>query len=142
MENGKESISDVLGQLRTETDTDFAALACMETEDQEMRWRYASGNRNERYKKILFNRKGMIGNVLRSGRLMIIPSFFPKSGDDPSEYSILLAEGLKSVVAVPVMKDEHIRGVLLVGCRQIRTFTDEVAKIVGTADLLGDTLRS
>lgn len=142
MENGTLSISGMLSSLRAETHTDFAAIALMEQPEQQLRWRYASGSRNERYKKIMLNRKGMIGNVLRSGRLMMIPSFFPKSGDDPSEYAILLAEGLKSVVAVPVMREETICGVLLVGCRQIRMFTEEVAKIVSAAEWLGDTLRS
>ncbi|MET3292320.1 GAF domain-containing protein [Brevibacillus fluminis] len=142
MENGAWSISGMLSWLRDETNADFAAIALMEEHEQRMRWQYASGNRNERYKKIIFSRKGMIGNVLRSGRLMMIPSFFPKSGDDPSEYAILLAEGLKSAVAVPVMHEESICGVLLVGCRQIRVFTEELSKIVSAAEWLGDTLRS
>lgn len=142
MENDTQSINGLLCQLRSETHTDFAALACIEQDDQQLRWRYASGSRNERCKKLLFHRKGRIGDVLRSGRLMTIPSFFPKSGDDPSEYAILLAEGLKSVVAVPVMKQDVISGVLLVGCRQIHTFTEELDKIVSVAELLSDTLRS
>lgn len=142
MENGTRSISGMLSQLRADTHTDFAALALMAEHDQQLRWRYASGSRNGRYKKILFNRKGLIGNVLRSGRLIMIPSFCPKSGDDPSEYAILLAEGLKSVVAVPIMQQEAIRGVLLVGCRQVHMFKEEVSKIVSAAEWVSDTLRS
>ncbi len=119
-----------LSELRRLTATDFAAIAWLDTE-QMIRWKYASGNRNDRYKRIVLRfGKGIAGKVMSSGRPMILDSFSPKSGDDPREYPILLAEGLKSIVAVPITTNERVKGVLLVGCRTARVFEDDVVELI------------
>lgn len=120
-----------LSELRRLTATDFAALAWADEKEQTIRWKYASGSRNERYKRITLRLgKGIAGKVMRSGRAMVLESFSPKSGDDPREYPILLAENLKAVIGVPVTIDERVMGVLLVGCRQPRAFEDEMVELV------------
>ncbi len=79
---------------------------------------------------------------MRSGRPLVITSFSPRSVDDPWQYPILLAENLKAIVCVPVIAKEHIRGVLLVGCRHPRDFPPEVVELVGhMAEQLGTLLR-
>lgn len=118
-----------LSDLRRLTATDFAAIAWLDNEL--IRWKYASGNRNDRYKRIVLRfGKGIAGKVMSSGRPMILDSFTPKSGDDPREYPILLAEGLKSIVAVPITTNERVKGVLLVGCREDRQFEEDVVELV------------
>ncbi|GIM47898.1 histidine kinase [Collibacillus ludicampi] len=136
-------IETSLSVLRRLTDTDFAALAWTSSNEQTIRWRFVSGNRNERYKKIvMFPGKGIGGKVFRSGRPMVIQSFSPKSGDDPREYPILLAEGLHSAIAVPVTIDDQIMGVLLVGCRMNRVFPHETLELVlDVAEQLGAVMQ-
>ncbi|MGC5324150.1 GAF domain-containing protein [Brevibacillus sp. SYSU BS000544] len=131
-----------LSELRRLTATDFAAIAWLDNE-QMIRWKYASGNRNDRYKRIVLRfGKGIAGKVMSSGRPMILDSFTPKSGDDPREYPILLAEGLKSIAAVPITTNERVKGVLLVGCRDTRSFEDDVVELViSVAEQLESMLR-
>jgi nitrogen regulatory protein A len=143
MENLKVEIEVSLSELRRLTSTDFAALAWSNQGDYIIRWKYASGNRNERYKRIILRpEKGIAGKVIRSGRPMILDSFTPKSGDDPREYPILLAEGLKSVVGMPVFINQRVMGVLLAGCRYTRSFEDDVIELVASvAEQLGSMIQ-
>lgn len=136
-------IETSLSELRRLTATDFAAIAWLDDTNRTIRWRYASGNRNDRYKRIVLRYgKGIAGKVINSGRPMVLDFFTPKSGDDPREYPILLAEGLKSIVAVPITRDERAKGVLLVGCRVSRTFEDnEVELVISVAEQLETMLR-
>ncbi|BCJ86885.1 GAF domain-containing protein [Effusibacillus dendaii] len=120
-----------LSTIRRLTDTDFAALAWTDEKNQTVHWRHASGNRNDRFKRIVMRpNKGVAGSVIRSGRPLILKSFTPKSGDDPQDYSILLAENLKSAIIVPLTINERVKGVLLVGCRHLRTFDEQSIELV------------
>jgi nitrogen regulatory protein A len=143
MDRLQRDIETSLSELRRLTATDFAALAWTSSDEQTIRWRFVSGNRNERVKRIvLFPGKGITGKVLRSGRPMVLQSFVPQRGDDPREYPILLAEGLRSAVAVPVTVEERIMGVLLVGCRESRVFQDEMLELVmDVAEQLGAVMQ-
>lgn len=143
MESLQKTIEAHLCALRQETSTDFAALAWSDSEEQTIRWKFASGNRNQRYKKIVLRQgMGIAGYVIRTGRPTILSSFSPKSVDDPREYPILLAEGLQSVVAVPVTVQGRVRGVLLVGCREARTYDDQtVLQVSESAERLSDLLQ-
>lgn len=136
-------IETSLSELRRLTATDFASIAWADNNEQVIRWKYASGNRNDRYKRIVLRLgKGIAGKVMRSGRPMVLDSFSPRSGDDPREYPILLAEGLKSIVAVPVITNNRVKGVLLVGCRYNRTFEDdEVELVISVAEQLETLIR-
>jgi nitrogen regulatory protein A len=56
-----------LSELRRLTSTDFATLAWSNQGDYIIRWKYASGNRNELYKRIILRpEKGIAGKVMRS----------------------------------------------------------------------------
>jgi nitrogen regulatory protein A len=136
-------IEKSLLELRRLTNTDFAALALASEQEQAIRWRFASGNRNDRYKRIvLCPGKGIAGKVMRSGRPMAIHSFSPRSGDDPWEYSILLAEGLQSVLAVPLWIADRVSGVLLVGNRENQRLADDLLPLVtDVAEQLGSFLQ-
>jgi nitrogen regulatory protein A len=123
----RERVQNELDRFRQIVGADFAALACEEKCDAGVvvRWKYASGNRNNRYQRIVLRPdKGFAGKVMRLGRPVTMEFIAPKSGDDPREYPILLAEGLRSLVGVPVYGSGRIQGVLLIGCRTSREFTE------------------
>ncbi len=127
----QQDIGAVLNELRRLTAADFAALAWADTDEQTIRWKYASGNRNDRYKRIVLRLgKGIAGKVMRSGRPIVMNSFSPTSGDDPREYPILLAENLKSTVSVPVLINGRVLGALLIGCRIERDFETKMVELV------------
>lgn len=139
----QSDIEASLSELRRLTATDFAALAWADSNEQTIRWKYASGNRNDRYKRIVLRLgKGIAGKVMRSGRPMVIYSFSPKSGDDPREYPILLAENLKSIVGVPVLVNGRVLGVLLVGCRNEQVFETDIVELVSSfGEQLGNMIQ-
>lgn len=132
-----------LSELRRLTSADFVSMAWAETNEYIIRWKYASGNRNDRYKRIVLRLgKGIAGKVISSGRPMILDSFSLKSGDDPREYPILLAESLKSTLAVPVIINDRVKGVLLIGCRYARRFGDEdIELVLSLAEQLGSMIQ-
>lgn len=112
------AINQCLEELRLQTGADFAAFACQESGEAVIRWKYAAGNRNERFRRIVLRPgKGIAGKVLMSGRLMILENYQPKQHDDPREYPILYAEELQSAMAVPVSIQDRVKGVVLIGYR-------------------------
>jgi signal transduction protein with GAF and PtsI domain len=131
MDISKSGIESSLYALRRLTATDFAALAWMDEGERIVRWRYASGNRNERYKRIMMrNGKGVAGSVMRSGRPLLLQAFSPQQGDVPSDYPILLAEGLRSIIGYPITIGDRVLGVLLIGNRYDHQFDPSTVELV------------
>ncbi|WP_052036187.1 GAF domain-containing protein [Tumebacillus flagellatus] len=134
----EEQIQEALDGIRAEVVADFLALALPEGGGQ-IRWAYASGNRNDRFKRIVLRPgKGIAGRVFSLGRPVSVEGITPRAGDDPREYPILLAEGLCCAVAVPVLCGSRVRGVLLMASRTPRTFSSsDVDAAIGLAERLG-----
>lgn len=127
-------ISKYLEDLRLRTNADFSAFACQEPEETVIRWKYAVGNKNERFRRIVLRfGKGIAGKVLMSGRPMVLENYEPRQHDDPQEYPILYAEELRSALGVPVFLAGRVKGVLLIGYRNpciIEEVVIELAKQV------------
>ena len=137
MENVQSYIEVELECLRDLTTSDFSAMAFMESGEYRIRWKYASGNGNERYKQITLKPgSGLAGIVIRIGRPVMLDMNVPDAQSMRYEYPIMLTEHLEAVVAVPFMFDET-QGVLLVGSRSMRTYSvHEIELIVSTAERL------
>jgi nitrogen regulatory protein A len=111
-------INKCLEDLRLRTDADFSAFACQEPGETAIRWKYAVGNKNERFRRIVLRLgKGIAGKVWMSGRPMVLENYEPRQHDDPQEYPILYAEELRSALGVPVLMAGRVKGVLLIGYR-------------------------
>lgn len=138
----ENDVTAFLDHVRTDTGTDFVGLACHDFASHHTRWQYASGNLNNLYKKIiLWPGRGIAGKVVASGRPMFLETFALKSGDDAKEYPILLAEDLKSVMAVPITEHDRVQGVLLIGFRTSHTFAeDTLAKLLVFSEQCCDLL--
>ncbi|WP_033403800.1 GAF domain-containing protein [Paenibacillus fonticola] len=100
---------------------DFVSIALVQSAADQfvLTWQYASGNLNQRYKRIvLHSGKGIAGIVFKTGKPMLIQNI--ESELDPGDlfnYPIVVAEQLKTVCAVPLWKESRVAGVLLVGFR-------------------------
>jgi nitrogen regulatory protein A len=142
MDNKPVCISELVREIRTLTAADFAAVALIDKNEQALVWKYGSGSRNERYKRIASPLGTSIcGQVIRSGRPVVVESFAPKSGDDPSRYPIFIAENLQAIIAAPLVHEHRSIGVLLVGSREPRLFSkDDVAHVLSVAELVGGAL--
>ncbi|WP_436862638.1 nitrate respiration regulation accessory nitrate sensor NreA [Staphylococcus caeli] len=114
----------VLDSMRVEEGFDFAGIAFYEQESHAspIKWCYASGNLNERYKLIVLRKgKGLAGNVMKTGKRMIIENVAASlSAHDQHKYPIVLCEQLTAMIAIPLWYDRQVYGVLLLGQRNHR----------------------
>lgn len=122
-------IIDRMETLKNAINADFIGLAIYDTMTEEIRWRLAVGASNSRYKRIVIRMgKGIAGEVIQLNRTVKIESFPYDVLGKPIEYPILLVEHIKSSIAVPVGDGLRIYGVLLVGQRTERRYTDSEEK--------------
>lgn len=126
--SAQQQLINILKRVRRVTHTDFATLAVLNPQTQVVEWVAASGNRNQRYKRIRQQAgEGIVGRVFRSNRPLVIPRFHTRSGQDPCPYAILFAENLQSVWMVPIRQGTR-RGALLVGCRSPATREENIIR--------------
>ena len=121
----KNQLITKMEQLQQQTKTDFVGLAIYDVMTDEIRWRLAIGATNQRYKRIVIRMgKGIAGEVVQLNRTIKVNNFPSDVIGDPIEYPILLIEHLRSVLAVPVSFQQKIYGVILLGQREERNFTE------------------
>jgi nitrogen regulatory protein A len=137
-----DDIETHLTQLRGLLSCEFAGLAW--SENNIVRWKVVSGNRNDRYRKIILRSgKGIAGQVLRSGRPMTVDCTECKFQYDMKDFPIMLAEGLMSAAAVPVTLNNKVLGILLVGNRSPRTYLSHEIELVSSfAEQLGSLMQT
>jgi nitrogen regulatory protein A len=114
-----DTLSKQIDNIRVSSCSDFAALAPPDDFGLISHWYYASGNVNERYKRIVVRPgRGLPGKALMIGRIMAMNEYPFTAEGYKIECAIMLAENLKSAVAVPIRAASGNRGLLLVGNRQ------------------------
>ncbi len=117
-------------RIRLATGCDIIALALVETAENqyELKWKYASGNLNNRFKQIVLQSgRGVAGLVFKTGKPLLMSSisdFLEK--DNLFNYPILTLEKLKSIGALPLWHDGRVAGVLLGGFREDLRMTDDL----------------
>jgi nitrogen regulatory protein A len=100
---------------------DFVGVAIQNQRGPDVRWHYAVGNGNDKYKRITVRYgKGIAGRVISTGRPIEVANFPNVILGKALEYPIMLAEKLVSAYAVPVFFQGIPKGVLLVGRRVYR----------------------
>ncbi|CAL28796.1 nitrate respiration regulation accessory nitrate sensor NreA [Staphylococcus carnosus] len=139
---------DALDEIRETEKFDFAAIALPEDglHSAVIKWKYASGNINYRYRMIVLRPgKGLAGLVIRTGSRKIVEDVDAElSQNDKLGYPIVLSEALTAMVAIPLWKNNRVYGALLLGQREGRplpegsttfrinqrlgSFTDEINK--------------
>ena len=83
-----------------------------------IKWKYVSGNTNERYKLIILRKgRGLAGTVMKTGKRMVIADVDTALTQAENCLSIILNESLTAVVAVPLWLEHQMYGVLLLGQR-------------------------
>ena len=116
-----KSLQDNLDRLRKNEGYDFGAIAMYEHyhRSSPIKWKYVSGNTNERYKLIILRMgRGLAGTVMKTGKRMVIADVdMALTQAEKIKFPIILNEALTAVVAVPLWLDEQMYGVLLLGQR-------------------------
>lgn len=119
-------------QIRKTFDFNLVALALVHPEEQRFtsRWEYITGNKSNRYKRIILQTgKGVAGVVLKTGKPLLVSDVKGMLDEgDLYNYPIVIAENLTSFGAIPLYKYNRVKGVLLVAFRDDKILTDEVFK--------------
>ncbi|TCJ02390.1 GAF domain-containing protein [Cytobacillus praedii] len=116
--------------------TDFVGLALQNREGPDVRWHYAAGNSNDKYKKITVRYgKGIAGKVISTGSPITVNNFPDNIYGKALEYPIMLAEKLLYAYAVPIFYKGAPKGVLLVGRRTNKPINEGEQNIVRQAAL-------
>jgi nitrogen regulatory protein A len=139
-----EFVMDACDQLMGKLRCDFVGLALQAEDGPEVRWHYAIGNTNDKYKRITLRYgKGIAGKVIATGRPMTINQFPEHIQGKELEYPIMLAEKLIASFAMPIFKNGSPKGVLLLGQRKAYLFSEEDQRVTEeTANMLGNLLSS
>ncbi|MCQ6274364.1 GAF domain-containing protein [Bacillus sp. V3B] len=120
-----EPLISICQNLLAQLPCDFVGVAIQNQKGPDVRWHYAVGNGNDKYKRITVRYgKGIAGKVISTGRAMEVTNFPNGILGKALEYPIMLAEKLVSSYAVPVFFQGGPKGVLLVGRRVYRPFQD------------------
>ena len=135
MENIRTELSLQLDEIRQALASDFSAIARLDIRENRIRWEQVSGNISDRLQHMMKKPgSGITGHVIRFGRPYILDANTPQLDQERQRYPIMLAEKLMCVMAIPISREERIAGVLILGHRQERFYTnDDVRKAVESA---------
>ena len=129
MNQSPDQYQTIIDQLREELGYDFVSLAFAQSASDGfvLTWQFASGNLNDRYKRIVLQSgKGIAGIVFKTGRPMLVSDVTQEL--DPKEmfhFPILVSERLNSLAAIPLYQLDRVEGVLLAGYREQGRMTKE-----------------
>ncbi|PIC98898.1 GAF domain-containing protein [Sporosarcina sp. P29] len=116
-----------IDELKETLHADFIGLALVDLKKyhHELKWRYVTGNISLRYRRIVLQSgKGVAGIVFKTGKPMNIENVDANVMDgDLYNYPIVVFEKLKSFGAIPLFRDDHVQGVLLIGYREVDRLT-------------------
>ncbi|AIQ69033.1 GAF domain-containing protein [Paenibacillus graminis] len=139
-----------LDQIRHALGYDFMSLALADPAEYDyvIRWKYASGNLNSRYKRIVLQSgRGIAGIVFKTGKPFLLYSVQEQVKQEMLfSYPIINSEKLKSIGAVPLWNDARVAGVLLGGFRGDRQVNETMLQELqntarqGIGDLNGKEL--
>lgn len=118
---------------------DFVGLAPVpDSEPPELMWKYASGNTNTRFERIVLPPGvGVMGIVYGSKRPLVVENVskdIPRK--DQYQYPIVAAEGLVSFFALPLLKEDVLAAILLCAYREDHEITQEMLE--KTAHFMSD----
>jgi nitrogen regulatory protein A len=142
-EKGLGAVTEICNLLKEAVGCDFVGLALQNKTGPDVRWHYATGNLNEKYKLITVRfGKGIAGKIISSGSAMKLEDFPNDMNGKVTDYPIMLAEKLVSTYAVPLFFHDIPKGVLLIGKRESHAFTEEEQEMVlDTASALEERLK-
>lgn len=129
-------IADTCDYLMEKIDCEFVGLAMQNKIGPDIKWHYASGNLNDKYKRITVRYgKGIAGKIISSGSPMVIEEFPNNILGKSIDYPIMLGEKLISAFGAPLFFNTVPKGVLVVGCRAKRIILDHERELVKEAAL-------
>jgi nitrogen regulatory protein A len=124
---------DRLAKIRELTASDFCAAAHFDASSRRIRWFAASGNKNERFLKMVKRPgEGVAGEAIRFGRM--IHRTYKEDEQVRTDDYILHAERLLVAAAAPAGGESNApRGILLIGRRSSAAYDSREIRLLEEA---------
>src|SRR5699024_1098781 len=122
-----DALQHIVEEIRHTCAFDFIKLALLKHKNESDQLPViVSGNTSMRYLRIVVQtRMGLAGIVSKTGRpAFIYDAETEINEEDRFRYPIIMAEGLKSLGALPLLKDGEVIGVVLAGFRGPHQMTE------------------
>ncbi|CAG7641779.1 hypothetical protein PAESOLCIP111_04268 [Paenibacillus solanacearum] len=138
-----QQLTNELERFCQTTSSHFAALSLAVPDEQRLRWLYAYGNRNERYKRMgVKPGAGPDGMALRTGKPALWDEQTGLNGKAAGECPLLTAEKLQAAAAIPLIDGHEIAGLLLIARRTPEAYTNQdLIRLQEQLPYLSDILR-
>jgi nitrogen regulatory protein A len=138
-----QPVIEACNLLMQEMTCEFVGLAIQNEVGPDIKWHYAFGNLNDKYKRITVRYgKGIAGKVISSGSPLMVQDFPNHVLGKAIDYPIMLAEKLISAYGVPLFFNAVPKGVLVVGNRKQYDFLEpEQEKVKKVAIQLEEILK-
>jgi nitrogen regulatory protein A len=118
-----QQVVEACNLLMQDIGCDFVGVAIQNEIGPDVKWHYASGNLNDKYKRITVRYgKGIAGKIISSGSPLMIEGFPNHILGKTIDYPIMLAEKLISSYGAPLFFNAVPKGVLVVGKRKQHHF--------------------
>ncbi len=118
-----------IDRLREQAGYDFVSLAFEQSAANGfvITWQYASGNLNNRYKRIVLQSgRGIAGIVFKTGKPMVVANVTESlKQSELFQFPIIVSERLRSLAAIPLFQHDRVAGVLLAGYREENRMTKQ-----------------
>ncbi len=127
-------------QIQDLLKVDFAGLAIYSSRKNEIRWRFVSGNKTDKHKRIRERKGEGIAGLSIAQKTLVSVIEYPNSipVDDPEAIPLMKVEKLVAGVIVPLTYEEQVYGAIFVAHRKAYAFTDDEKFILyGIANQLG-----
>lgn len=128
----EDLLQQQIEDIRVACQFDFIKLAFLKNNGENDKVPvFVSGNTSMRYLRIVIQtRMGLAGIVSKTGRpAFIYDAETEISEEDRFRYPIIMAEGLKSLGALPLFKNGEVVGVVLAGFRSPDKMTDDLIEL-------------
>lgn len=129
-----EAIEQACRQVLNAVNCDFVGFAVRNRNDLDINWYVAIGSSNETYKQIsVHDGKGIAGQVVSTGKSVIMEDFPKCIHGKVRDYPIMLSENLLTAFAAPIFYNGIPKGVLLAGRRKNESISEKEQHIIRKA---------
>ncbi|WP_127530252.1 GAF domain-containing protein [Paenibacillus kobensis] len=133
-------VENRLQMIKIRTSSDFIGLGLYDRSRKRRNdWLIVLGNRSSKYKLMRLKAgQGIAGTAILTGR----PAIGHRNAEDSAGHCpVMLAEGLASAAAFPIIRDHGVQGVLMLGNRDERSYSNEmISALEESAQELGEVL--
>ncbi|HEX9656903.1 MAG TPA: GAF domain-containing protein [Bacteroidota bacterium] len=109
----------------------FAAVAVVGSGGSSLHWKHVLGKRTNSHATTVLDRgKGFAGTIAQSGDPLVVHGLADDTVQGDDDYRMLRAEGISSVIGVPLLDRKNLLGILVGGYREHHVITENDIRLI------------